>query len=80
MLNLRQSDGRGGDTLGDRLRQAREEAGLTQEELSALSGISRVTISGLETGRITVTKTDTLTKIADALQKSVSYIFFNSDV
>ena len=66
--------------MGDRLRQAREEAGLTQEELSALSGISRVTISGLETGRITVTKTDTLTKIADALQKSVSYIFFNSDV
>lgn len=37
-------------TLADRLRKAREEAGLSQEQLEALSGVSRRTITNYEKG------------------------------
>ena len=54
----------------------REEKNMSQQELADKSGISRATISGLERGTITVTTTDTLIKIANALDKKVSEIFF----
>ena len=41
---------RGRRLLGERLARLRREAGLTQEELAAKSGVSRVTISRLEAG------------------------------
>lgn len=59
-----------------KVKEARKEAGLTQEGLSIKSGISRTTISGLESGRVTTATTDTLTKIARALNKTVAEIFF----
>ena len=37
-------------TIGDRLRQARKDAGLTQAKLARLSGVNQARISGLETG------------------------------
>ena len=58
-----------------RIRSCREELKMSQQELAAKSGVSRATISGLETGIITVTTTDTLIKIAAALGKKVSDIF-----
>ena len=58
-----------------RIKEARLEQGLTQEELAEKSGISRVTISGLESGKLVVTTTDTLIKIASALGRTVSEIF-----
>ena len=58
-----------------RIKEARLEQGLTQEELAQKSGISRVTISGLESGKLVVTTTDTLIKIASALGRKVSEIF-----
>ena len=64
--------------MKNRLKEMRESQKLTQEELSNKSGVSRVTISGLESGRTAVVKTDTLTKIADALNEPVSKIFFCS--
>ncbi len=64
--------------MNNRLKEMREREKLTQEELSNRSGVSRVTISGLESGRTAVVKTDTLTKIADALHEPVSKIFFCS--
>ena len=68
----------GGDLkMENCLRHFREEKGWTQDELSEKSGVSRVTISGIESGRTTVAKTDTLAKIADALGKSISDIFFS---
>lgn len=76
MLNLRRHEILGGEKLGEKLRLARESAGMTQEELARISGISRATISGLESGRVTVTKTDTLVALADALKKPVADIFF----
>lgn len=60
-----------------RIRECREELGLTQEELSKRSGVSRAIISGLESGRTLVTTTDSLIKIANALNKKVSDIFLN---
>lgn len=59
-----------------RIKEQREKARMTQEELSRKSNVSRTIISGLESGAITVTTTETLSKIANALGKSVSDIFF----
>lgn len=59
-----------------RLREEREKLGMTQEELAEKSGISRCTISVLENGRSSCVKTATLTKLADALGKRVSDLFF----
>lgn len=50
---------------------------MTQVELSQKSNVSRAIISGLECGTISVTTTDTLSKIASALGKRVSDIFLD---
>lgn len=63
--------------MGYKIKEIREEIGMTQAELSIKAGVSRTIINGLETGRITTTTTDTLKKIAAALDKKVSEIFFN---
>ncbi len=60
-----------------RIKQEREKKKMSQDELANKSGVSRAIISGLESGRITVTRTDTLIKIAEALGKKVSDIFFD---
>ena len=61
--------------MGYKIKEIREEIGMTQAELSIKSGVSRTIINGLETGRTTTTTTDTLKKIAAALDKKVSEIF-----
>ena len=58
-----------------KIREARKASGFTQEELPKRAKVSRATIIGLENGSITVTTTETLTKIAGALNKKVSEIF-----
>lgn len=58
-----------------RIKEERLQQKMTQEELARKSGVSRATISGLESGSITVTTTDTLVKIALALDRKVSDIF-----
>ena len=50
--------------------------GISQEELAKRAKISRTTLSGLESGAIKTTTTDTLLKIAEALNKKVTDIFF----
>lgn len=59
-----------------RIKEQREKTGMTQVDLAKKSNVSRTIISGLESGAITVTTTETLSKIANALGKSVSDIFF----
>ena len=66
--------------MGYKIREIREAKGMTQEELAQSSGVSRVTISGLENGTERATSTKTLLKIAKALAVSVDQIFFEDAV
>lgn len=63
--------------MGYKIKEIREAAGMTQQQLSERSGISRSIINGLETGRTKTTTTATLRKIAIALNKKVGDIFFD---
>ena len=60
-----------------KIKEYREERNMTQVELADNAKVSRSIISGLENGSVTVTRTDTLVKIAHALGKNVSDIFFD---
>lgn len=50
---------------------------MTQDELAKKSNVSRSIISQLETGARVVTNTDTLLKIATALNKKIKDIFLD---
>lgn len=62
--------------MGFKIKECRNEIKMSQEELAKKAGVSRTIISGLENGTITVTTTETLLKIANALNRKVSDIFF----
>ena len=63
--------------MGYLIKEAREEANMTQEELAEKAGVSRSIINGLETGRATETLASTLQKIAEAMGKKIDDIFYN---
>lgn len=63
-----------------KIKDIRISKDMTQEELAEKSGISRTTIHGLETGKITNTNTDTLLKIAAALGITIDGLFFDQRV
>lgn len=58
-----------------KIAECRRAKGLTQAELAQKSGVSRAILSGLESGRITVTTTETLLRIAKVLDCNVNDIF-----
>lgn len=58
------------------LKAIREEQGMSQEELSRKSTVSRTIISKLENFKTDVVTNATLEKIAKALNKKVVDIFF----
>lgn len=66
--------------MGYRLKQIREQKGITQESLAAKSGVSRATIAALETGNERNTTSKTLSKLARALDVSVNELFFEKAV
>jgi transcriptional regulator with XRE-family HTH domain len=49
-----------------RLAEVRQAHGMTQEQLSELTGVHRVTIARIETGEVSP-KAETLRRLADAL-------------
>ncbi|WP_266341280.1 helix-turn-helix domain-containing protein [Kaistia nematophila] len=57
----------------DRLKAARKQAGLTQDELATKAGISVVTLSKLETG-VNKPAFDILVALAHALEASPSFL------
>lgn len=63
-----------------KIKDIRISKDMTQEELAEKSGISRTTIHGLETGKITNTNTDTLLKIAAALGITIDGLFLDQSV
>lgn len=69
-----------GDKMGFKLKEMREKKRLSQEELAIKSGVSRSYISQLENGQIVNTTTDTLRKLAQALNCKISDIFFTGKV
>lgn len=66
--------------MGYKIKEVREQKSMTQEELSALSGVSRGTISALENGSSRSTTTKTLMNIARALGVSLEELIFDEGV
>src|SRR5690606_18405145 len=60
--------------VGARIRQAREELGLTQEGLAEILGVQVPTVSRWETGVYTPKRVP-LPKIAECLKKPVSWFY-----
>lgn len=61
--------------MGELIRVLREKAKLSQDELAAKSGLSRVTISKIECGKVEFVSTKTIAAIAEALEVPVSIFF-----
>ncbi len=60
------------------VREARKQRGLTQQQLSELSGVDQTTISDLETGRHTNPRLDTIKALAEALGIAPSKLQFTA--
>ncbi len=60
------------ETIGDRLQRIRRDAGLTQEQLAAGSGVSKDLIAMLEQNRRLSARITTLAKLANALDIEMS--------
>ena len=62
--------------MGIKIKERREELRMTQEELAQKSGVSRQTISSIETGKYENVLVGTLAAIATALETTVDKIFY----
>ena len=63
-----------------KIKELRERKKLTQSMLSEKSGVSRAIISKLENEEKVVTRTETLRKLAKALDCTVGEIFFEEKI
>ncbi|MBQ1790234.1 MAG: helix-turn-helix transcriptional regulator [Oscillospiraceae bacterium] len=63
--------------MGYSIRERREALNMSQEELAKKSGISRQTISALESGKSENVLVGTLAAIATALDTTVDQFFLN---
>ena len=61
--------------MENRIKECRLELGMNQKQLAARSGVARTVISQLESGTRDVITTDTMSKLAKALERPVSDIF-----
>ena len=59
-----------------KIKEARQEKRMSQEELALKSGVSRATISALENGTERYVMMGTLVKLANALDTTIDKIFF----
>lgn len=62
--------------MGYRIKEARENMRMTQQELAEKANVSRTTVAMLEANLSTNTTTKTLSKIAVALETTVENLFF----
>lgn len=65
--------------IADRVRNLREERGLTQLDLSRATGLSQATISRIESGEFKNLRGETLTKLSIALRVTTDYLLGRSD-
>ena len=61
-------------TIGDRIRQARERHGWSQNELSRRAGVRQALLSELESGKKRDTTGDVLRRLALVLGVTVDYL------
>lgn len=59
--------------IGERIRELREESGMTQDELAEKTGLKKQSVSRIELGRFS-TGQDILSKIATALGKRLDIV------
>jgi transcriptional regulator with XRE-family HTH domain len=64
--------------IGTRIRAARRDRGMTQDELAHQVGVSRSAVAQWETGR-TGQVTGNLSRIAGALEVNVEYLMYGDD-
>ena len=65
--------------IGELIKRARIDKGLTQEELGNLVGVQKSAIAKYENGRVVNIKRSTLQKLADALNLKGSDLIIGSD-
>jgi len=65
--------------IGPKIRELRKDKSLTQEYLSKISGISRVTLGKLERGEVSSISIKTLDIILDTLSHEIDIKSKNSD-
>ena len=63
--------------IGQKIKKARLERGLTQQELGNIVGVQKSAIAKYESGRVVNIKRNTLQKIAKALNIRPSELIFN---
>lgn len=61
--------------MGYKIKEARVAKGMSQEELAEKSGICRATISALENGTERYVMSNTLVRLAKALDTTIGKIF-----
>jgi transcriptional regulator with XRE-family HTH domain len=66
-------------SVGTRVKDLREQRGLTQLDLKNATGLSQATISRIESGEFENLRSDTLTKLADSLRVTSDYLLGRSD-
>ena len=64
--------------MKNKIKETREKIGMSQEQLSKESNVSRTIISGLENGTLENTTSLTMEKIAIALNKTIEQLFFSN--
>ena len=60
--------------IGDKIKQLREQKGMTLEELGNKVGVGKSTVRKWETGMIANMRRDKIKKVADALDTSPEYL------
>jgi len=67
-------------SLGSTLKALRQKRSLNQKALSTLSGVSQVTISRIETGRVQQLRSSALKNLADAMGVSVDFLMGDNEI
>ena len=65
--------------MGDRIRQMRIDAGMTQEELAEKLGLQKSAIAKYENGRVENIKRSTIQKMAELFDRTPSYVMGFTD-
>lgn len=66
--------------MPNRVKEVRKEQGITQAQLAEKAKVCRSYLSAIESGKQKAISNIVMLKIANALNKPVSYIFFNDRV